>query len=121
MLAAVAAGGALGAVLRWTLELTLPEQGPLPWATLLANVVGSAALAWLALGRGARLSIPGWVRSGLGTGVLGGFTTFSTYAVQVAVPVSEAPLLALTYAVLTPLLCLLAVAAVAAVGREESP
>ena len=43
----VAAGGAVGALLRWDLELLTPVGAVLPWSTLLVNVLGSAALAWL--------------------------------------------------------------------------
>lgn len=75
-----------------------------PWATLLANVLGSAALAWLVV-HDDRHRHPRWLRPGVGTGLLGGFTTFSTYAVQVALAGRAEPVLALAYLVATPLLC----------------
>lgn len=106
----VAIGGAVGAALRWSLELALPTAGGgWPWATLLANVVGSAALAWLVV-HDDRHRHPTWLRPGVGTGLLGGFTTFSTYAVQVAVAGGDRPVLGLAYLVLTPLLCVAAAA-----------
>ena len=105
-LLAVALGGAVGAALRWALELALPVGG-WPWATLLANVVGSAALAVLVV-HDDRHAHPRWLRPGVGTGLLGGFTTFSTYAVQVAVLDATDPLLALAYLVATPALCVVA-------------
>ena len=98
-LVAVALGGSAGALLRWLLELGLPAGSGWPWATLLANVLGSAALGWL-VARDELHPVRGWLRAGAGTGLLGGFTTFSTYAVQVAVleasgnPASFARLLA---------------------------
>lgn len=104
MLAAVALGGALGAVLRWALELALPVGQGWPWATLLANVLGSAALGWLVV-HGDRRRHPWWLRPGLGTGLLGGFTTFSTYAVQVAARGRVDPVVALAYLLLTAVLC----------------
>lgn len=118
-LGAVAVGGAVGALLRWLLELALPAgagwpDGP---ATLLANVLGSAALAWLVVHEGRR-ALPGWVRPGVGTGLLGGFTTFSTYAVQVAVGGRTDPLLALAYLVLTPVLCVAAAAVAGTLARR---
>ncbi|WP_274361589.1 fluoride efflux transporter FluC [Paenibacillus thermotolerans] len=80
----VACGGALGAVLRW-LAIRYGKKllrSPIP--TLLINCAGSLALGWLA----ARDA--GIVALGLGTGVLGGFTTFSTFAVEAA-QLYEAP------------------------------
>lgn len=106
-LAAVALGGALGSVLRWLLELALPQTSGWPWPTLLANVAGSAALTWL-VAHGDRHQHPRWVRPAVGTGLLGGFTTFSTYAVQVAVLGEVGPVMALAYLVTTPVLCVLA-------------
>lgn len=103
ILLAVASGGALGSLLRWLAETALPAAaGGVPWATVLVNVVGSAVLGAVValLGSGAPTR-----RAFLGTGVLGGFTTFSTYAVQVALLGQVVPALALGYAVLTPVLC----------------
>lgn len=99
-LLAVAVGGAVGAVLRWALELAIPTDG-WPWATLLTNVLGCAALAVLVV-HDDRHHHPRWLRPGVGTGLLGGFTTFSTYAVQVAL--LEGALSPL-YLVATPVLC----------------
>lgn len=110
------AGGALGAVLRWGLELAVPTTAGWPWGTLLVNVLGCAAMAGLLL-VGEHRSYPAWVRPGLGTGLLGGFTTFSTYAVQVAVLGTAGPLLAAGYLVLTPVLCVGAVVAVGLLAR----
>ncbi|GAA5166696.1 hypothetical protein GCM10011366_02410 [Ornithinimicrobium tianjinense] len=105
-LLAVAAGGAVGAVLRWALEVALPTTG-LPWVTLLVNVVGCAALAVLVV-HDDRHRHPRWLRPGVGTGLLGGFTTFSTYAVQVAALSGPQPRVALVYLVVTPVLCVAA-------------
>jgi fluoride exporter len=104
-LVAVALGGGVGSLLRWSVELVLPASpGAVPWATLLVNLLGSAALgaAVVLLDRGALW--PGR-RAFLTTGLLGGFTTFSTYAVQVALLGAATPVLAVAYAVGTPLLC----------------
>ncbi|MEV4615202.1 fluoride efflux transporter CrcB [Kitasatospora sp. NPDC049258] len=83
--AAVAVGGAIGAVLRYGAALLWPTApGAFPWTTLLVNAVGCAAIGVLLVllvesGAGAHPLL----RPLLGTGVLGGFTTFSTYAVDV--------------------------------------
>ncbi|MGI5271449.1 FluC/FEX family fluoride channel [Nonomuraea sp. CA-218870] len=85
VLAAIAAGGAAGALARLAAESLLPAQrGAFPWATFGVNVAGCALIGVLMVvvtevaARAPRLARPF-----LGVGVLGGFTTFSTYAVQV--------------------------------------
>lgn len=101
---AVAAGGALGAWLRHqTGRLYLAAIGPVaasafPWATLTVNVLGSAAMGLLA-GWLARHGSEGeqW-RLLLGVGVLGGYTTFSSFALEFALFVERGQLgLAATY------------------------
>ncbi|QTD96502.1 fluoride efflux transporter FluC [Streptomyces cyanogenus] len=83
VVAAVAAGGALGATGRYALTLAWPTpSGGFPWATFWTNVSGCAAMGVLMV-----LVTEVWaahrlLRPFLGTGVLGGFTTFSTYAVD---------------------------------------
>lgn len=74
----VAVGGAVGAVLRWSLGEVLPDGAGFPWTTLSINVLGCFALGLLPLlrGRDHRVTLL------LGPGLLGGFTTVSTYAQQ---------------------------------------
>lgn len=81
-LAVVAAGGALGSAARWGVGLALPH----PAATLAVNLIGCAVLGFVveALPTEHRL-----LRLFLGPGVLGGFTTFSTYAVETRVLVAD--------------------------------
>ncbi|MEU1007543.1 fluoride efflux transporter CrcB [Streptomyces sp. NPDC005890] len=84
VVAAVAAGGGLGATARYALTLAWPTPvGGFPWATFWTNVSGCAAMGVLMV-----LVTEVWaahrlLRPFLGTGVLGGFTTFSTYAVDI--------------------------------------
>ncbi len=80
--ALVAAGGALGSVLRWLASESLAGlASSFPWPTYLVNVVGSLALGYLI---GLLLRRPSEdLRLFAGVGVLGGFTTFSTYSVEV--------------------------------------
>lgn len=80
---AVAAGGVLGALARWAVGLLLPTAaGGFPWATLGVNVLGSLLMgALVVVVTEVRATHP-LVRPFLGTGVLGGFTTFSTFAVD---------------------------------------
>ncbi|MEO1136193.1 MAG: fluoride efflux transporter CrcB [Pseudomonadota bacterium] len=82
---AVAAGGALGALARHGVSRTaLHLMGPnFPWGTLVANVAGSFAMgliiAWLAAREPANPAL----RAFLTVGMLGAFTTFSTFSLDV--------------------------------------
>ena len=80
----VIAAGALGAALRYLVDSALHRGGEprLRWATLVVNVSGSFALGLL-VGAG-----PRWTAVA-GTGLLGGYTTFSTYAVEAAEQVAD--------------------------------
>lgn len=77
---AVALGGAVGGTLRWWLGDLAPDGGDFPWTTFAINVSGSLALALLpALALVRRRPA---LAAGLGPGLLGGYTTLSTYAEQ---------------------------------------
>jgi CrcB protein len=99
-LVAVLLGGILGTGLRLAIDQLLLPESAFPWATLLINVVGSFALGILV----ARVwpSAPPWLRAGLGTGLLGSFTTFSALVVSLlGLTVSGMTLLAVAYLVVT--------------------
>jgi CrcB protein len=81
--AAAAAGGVLGSLARWGVGEALPhDAGSWPWATLLVNLTGCLALGVLIAALFARHPGAALLRPFLGTGVLGGYTTFSTFAVD---------------------------------------
>ena len=83
LVAACAVGGAVGSLARWGVSEAWPgDQSPWPWATFTVNVVGCLLLGLLL---GSPLGQDPLRRVFLGSGVLGGFTTFSTYALQVKV------------------------------------
>ncbi|GAB3148750.1 hypothetical protein GCM10027290_33930 [Micromonospora sonneratiae] len=83
VLTAVAVGGALGAAARYGLATAWPTTpAGFPWATLVTNLLGCALLGALMQVIGSRRTAHRLARPFLGTGVLGGFTTFSTYAVE---------------------------------------
>lgn len=83
ILAAVIAGGVLGACARYGATLLWPTvPGAFPWTTFWINVTGSAAMGVLMVLITERTTAHPLVRPFLGTGVLGGYTTFSTYAVD---------------------------------------
>ena len=94
-------GGALGALGRHGLaQLVVATPGELPLATLLVNLVGCFALGLL-IARSADGSIE---RAFLGTGVLGGFTTFSAFALETDRLLDRAPATAVLYVGLSLLL-----------------
>lgn len=105
MRAAVAAGGALGTLARVGVDRALPATpGGWPVATLLVNVSGALLLGVVLTRvrdhRGRAL---------LGTGVLGAWTTFSTFAVELDVLLQTRPLVALAYAATSVLAGIVAV------------
>jgi CrcB protein len=82
--AAVAVGGAVGALGRAGLATALPhDPGRWPMATLLTNLSGALALALLLVVLAERRPASRYLRPLLGTGVLGGYSTFSTLSVDV--------------------------------------
>jgi fluoride exporter len=84
VVAVVALGGALGATARYALTLWWPTQpGGFPWATLWTNVTGCAVIGVFMVIITDVWAAHRLVRPFFGTGVLGGFTTFSTYAVDI--------------------------------------
>ena len=80
-LVAVAAGGAIGASLRYVVALALARAGStaFPWHTFGVNVAGAFALGLLMAVLPEGETAEQW-RLFIGVGVLGGFTTFSTFS-----------------------------------------
>jgi CrcB protein len=77
-------GGVVGSLARAGIAAAVPHaSGAWPWSTLIVNVVGSGSLAFLLAILPARLPLAQVPRMLLGTGLIGGFTTFSTFAVDV--------------------------------------
>ncbi|MDG5749094.1 fluoride efflux transporter CrcB [Qipengyuania sp. XHP0207] len=105
----VALGGAIGAVLRYQLGRGMtwwlgPQMVSLfPWATLAANAVGSLAMGLLAGWLAVRSSGDGeQLRLLLGVGLLGGFTTFSAFSLEMVLMIERGQyLFAALYAVLS--------------------
>ena len=84
VLALVSAGGAIGASARYGAALLWPTaHGAFPWTTLLVNVVGCAVIGAFMVAVTETWTPHPLLRPFFGTGVLGGFTTFSTYTVDV--------------------------------------
>lgn len=84
VLAAISAGGVLGALGRYGVSELLPhEPGMWAWGTLLVNASGCLLIGVLMVFVTERSSASSLVRPFLGVGVLGGYTTFSTTMVEV--------------------------------------
>lgn len=84
VVAVVAAGGGTGAAGRYGAGFLWPSgAAAFPWTTLLVNVIGCALIGVLLVLTFEVCVAHRLVRPFLGTGVLGGFTTFSIYAADV--------------------------------------
>ncbi|MEA3226442.1 MAG: fluoride efflux transporter CrcB, partial [Planctomycetota bacterium] len=79
----IAAGGALGAVARYSISGWVQNAGPatFPWGTLCVNVVGSLLIG-VFLGISELTPAPSAVRLLFAVGFIGAFTTFSTYSLE---------------------------------------
>lgn len=123
----VAVGGVLGTAGRYGLAALLPAQHGLPVGTAVENVVGAFALGVLLEllarrtpeSRGRRV-----LRLGLGTGMLGGFTTYSALALETWDLLGDQPVLALGYSLGSVLLgliaCFVGVALSAGIARRRA-
>jgi fluoride exporter len=84
VLSVISAGGVLGAVARYGLGQAFPAAPDgFPWATFGINVVGCLLIGVLMVLIAEVWSGRRLIRPFLGVGVLGGFTTFSTYVVDI--------------------------------------
>jgi CrcB protein len=118
-IAVVSAGGVVGALARYGAWLSWPTApGSFPWTTLLINVVGCLLIGVLVVLTSEVFTAHPLVRPALATGVLGGFTTFSTFAVDTQDLLAGGNVVpGIAYVVLTPVLALVAVTVAASVTR----
>lgn len=110
---AIAVGGALGSVLRFALNEAVSARfgRAFPWGTLSINVIGSFLIGVLAIILVERWDVSPAVRLGLMVGVLGGFTTFSSFSLEVVQLLQNGALLrALMYVVASVMVCVVAAA-----------
>ncbi|MCX4092916.1 fluoride efflux transporter CrcB [Nocardia sp. alder85J] len=123
VLAVIAAGGGLGALARYGIAHLLPTRpGAFPWGTFVTNVTGCFAIGLLMVYVTETRAVHPLVRPFLGVGILGGFTTFSTYAVETRnlLQPGSAPL-AFCYLAGTLLVALPAVLGGVTLGRAVLP
>lgn len=116
----VAAGGALGSVLRYLVGLwTLRSFGPsFPWGTFTVNVTGSFLIGVLAEVIARKFGASAEMRVFLITGILGGYTTFSAFSLDAITLLERGePVTALIYVASSVLLSALAVFAGLALMR----
>ncbi len=85
MILVVALGGAIGSSLRYMTGVAATRILGIsfPWGTLIVNIAGSFAMGVLVSLLALRFSAPNEVRAFLAIGLLGGFTTFSSFALDV--------------------------------------
>jgi CrcB protein len=109
----------LAAEARYGLGVALPHTGrQFPWSTLLINASGCLAIGALMVILLEVLTPHRLARPFLGVGILGGYTTFSTFALDAErLVVDHRPLTALAYLVTTVLVCAAAVWAATAATR----
>ena len=106
-IALVAAGGAIGTALRYLITLIWPAAWAAPLGILAINVIGAYVLGLLLellIARGPDVGRRRALRLGVGTGVLGGFTTYSTLALDTTVLMATHPTLGLGYGLATVVL-----------------
>lgn len=99
VLLVIGVGGALGSLARWGVAELLPWSGrSFPWATFVANVSGAFLLGLLMVLLLDVLPPHRYARPFLGVGLLGGYTTFSTYMLEAQdLLLGDRPAIAMTY------------------------
>ena len=122
VLAAIAVGGGIGAVSRYGVGHRFPvTAGEVPWSTLLINGVGCLLIGVLMVLVTEVWSPHRLVRPFLGIGILGGFTTFSTYTNEIRELLASGDgIVAMAYLAGTVIVALLAVAVGMALARSAA-
>lgn len=105
----VALGGAAGAVTRFLLGLGLASFLPGPWPTFVVNLLGSFAIGLIIGALAGSDWFESWGRFLVVTGMLGGFTTYSAFAMDAVILIGEGRWWSAgTYMITTAVGCVLA-------------
>jgi CrcB protein len=117
----VALGGALGSSARYGLDRLIERSSSavFPWSTFTTNATGCFLIGVISAALVDRHHLPAWLRVGLVVGVVGGYTTFSTFA-QEALDLGEIHhvLVAAAYVVASVAVGITAAYAGGVVGRQ---
>ncbi len=115
-------GGFCGAILRYLMSgavQSLSGSVGFPWGTLAVNVIGSFLMGLLFVLFLERSMVSGELRGAVLVGLLGAFTTFSTFSIETLALIEQADYLkAMLNAVLSVVVCILACWAGLALGRQ---
>jgi len=120
LILAIAAGGAIGAVGRHLVSAQVMKMvgSGFPWGTVSVNVLGSFIMGVLVEMMALRWNVGNEMRAFLTVGILGAFTTFSTFSLDFATLLERgAGLAALGYAALSVVLAVLGLFAGLAITR----
>ena len=101
VVAAVACGGAIGSVARYFVaQVQAPTWTGFPYGIFLVNVSGGFVMGVLTELMALKFSVSPEVRAFLTTGIMGGYTTFSTFSLESALLIQrQAYVLAVSYVV----------------------
>lgn len=120
----VALGGSLGAMARYAISLALAPKTPaegsfgFPYATLLANVVGSLLIGLAYVFIVEKALVSGYYRELVIVGFLGALTTFSSFSIEVLTMIqNNQSSIALVYIVSSLIFCIVAAFLGVAIGR----
>ena len=104
----VGLGGALGAILRYSISL-LPLKSSFPFLTLITNVIGAFVIG-IVVGLFEKHYLSSNINLFLKTGVCGGFTTFSTFSLETLTLLENGmPSIAMIYAFVSAIGCVIGV------------
>jgi fluoride exporter len=117
----VALGGAFGASVRYLLDRFIEQhtESVFPWSTFAINVTGCFVIGVVVEQLVDRHDVPAWIRVGIVVGVIGGYTTFSTFSQEIfSLLESNDVAIAVAYGGASVTIGLLAVYAGTVVGRS---